>query len=70
MMNRLRYFRRLKDITQEQLEVKTGVAQSLVSKIERGQAVLTPATRKARRRIASALGMSTMTLFGEKEGKP
>jgi transcriptional regulator with XRE-family HTH domain len=69
-MNQLRHFRRVIDVTQEELEVRSGVAQSLISKIERDHAMLTPAVREARRRIAAALGMSTATLFGETQDKP
>jgi transcriptional regulator with XRE-family HTH domain len=68
-MNQLRHFRRLMDITQEELEGRSGVAQSLISKIERDRVVLTPAMKEARKHIAAALGLDVALLFGEMEDK-
>jgi len=64
---RIRTIRRAKDITQKQLAERTGLDQSQISKIERGEA---GCSVEGLIRIARVLGVSFAELMGETVREP
>lgn len=61
-MKQLKWFRKVNDLTQEQLAKEAGVSQSLIWKIENGQRK--PSVKVAKR-IAAVLGFPWTDFFKE-----
>ncbi len=56
--NRLRLMRAYRKVTQTELEQRTGIDQTVLSRLESGEVLPNPATRK---RICDALGWDEQT---------
>lgn len=62
LANRIRAFRKLRGLTQQELAAKTGISLAILGTIERGNRVV---TEKELARIVEALGVSASELQGQ-----
>lgn len=61
MTSKIKYFREQKNITQEELALKSGVCRATLSALETGKATVT--TNITMQKIAEALGESVLAVF-------
>ena len=61
MKNKLKYYRELKGLSQEELSEQSKVSRTTISGLENGTIKVT--TNTTMDRLASALGVSTIELF-------
>ena len=62
LANRIRAFRKLRGLTQQELAAKTGISLAVLGTIERGNRVV---TEKELARIVETLGVSASELQGQ-----
>lgn len=61
METKIRYYRELNNMTQEELSQKSGVSRTIISGLE--NATLDTTTNTTMKKISDALGVSIMELF-------
>ncbi len=61
MKNKIKYYRKLKNLSQEELAKSSSISRATISGLENGTIKVT--TNTTMDKIASALGVSTVELF-------
>lgn len=64
METKIRYYRELNNMTQEELSQKSGVSRTIISGLENG--ILDTTTNTTMKKISDALGVGIMELFYSK----